>query len=349
MSDTNGSRRTVLARRAAAVAALCLLLPAAPASAADVDTLRLNNGGQLACEIKKLQQGKLSISADPLGKASVHWGEVAGIASPREFEVTLESGDRYYGTLAMTPSAGGLIVTPFLEPPVTLRLIEVTALVPIGSSIWRRMDGNIDVGFSLAQANLETHWTLNGASTYRSRRYRVSSSIASQLTAREDADTTSRNTVSLNGSRLFDGQWFVTALVQLQQNEELALHLRTVGGGGVGKALWHSNHHTVDLFGGLVYTREDFTGEPVNNLAEIAAGGQLDFFTPGKEDFSLTNSVVSYYSAGRARIELQSAWRHEFLSDFYWSLNGVESFDSDPPDAQKKNDYSLSLSIGWKF
>jgi len=58
---------------------------------------------------------------------------------------------------------------------------------------------------------------------------------------------------------------------------------------------------------------------------------------------------VSFYSAGRARIELQSAWRHEFLSDFYWSLNGVESFDSDPPDAQKKNDYSLSVSLGWKF
>ena len=52
----------------------------------------------------------------------------------------------------------------------------------------------------------------------------------------------------------------------------------------------------------------------------------------------------------RTRLELQSAWRHEFLKDFYWSLNGVESFDSDPPDSQtKKNDFSLSLAVGWKF
>jgi len=62
--------------------------------------------------------------------------------------------------------------------------------------------------------------------------------------------------------------------------------------------------------------------------------------------------VVTYYSVTgrtRARVEVQSAWRHEFLNDFYWSLNGIESFDSDPPDNKKKNDFSLSLSIGWSF
>jgi hypothetical protein len=241
------------------------------------------------------------------------------------------------------------VVTSAGAAPVTLPLLEVTGLVPIGTSVWRRMDGSVDVGFSLAQANLETHWTLNGATTYRSRRFRVSSTIASQLTAREDTDKNSRNTLSFNASRLFDNNWFATLLVQLQQNEELELRLRTVGGGGVGKALSQTNHHTISLYGGVVATREDFTGEPITNRAEIAVGGQMDFFTPGTNDFSLTNSVVSFYSAGRARIELQSAWRHEFLSDFYWSLNGVESFDSDPPDAQKKNDYSLSVTLGWKF
>jgi hypothetical protein len=332
-----------------AVVAGCLLWPAAIAAAADVDTVRLKNGDHLTCEVKKLQQGVLSISADPLGKVSIHWGEVAGVASPREFEVTVESGHRYYGSLSVSAAGGELVVTATGATPVTLRLMDVTALVPIGTSLWRRMDGSVDLGFSLAQANLETHWTLNGATTYRSRRFRVSATIASQLTAREDTDQNSRNTLSLNGSRLFDNNWFATVLVQLQQNEELELRLRTVGGGGVGKALSQTNHHTISLYGGVVATREDFTGEPITNRAEIAVGGQMDFFTPGSNDFSLTNSVVSFYSAGRARIELQSAWRHEFLSDFYWSLNGVESFDSDPPDAQKKNDYSLSVSLGWKF
>jgi hypothetical protein len=348
MSGPKGRRRRARASWLLALVAGCLLSPAV-AAAADVDTVRLKNGDRLTCEIKKLEQGLLSISADPLGKVSIHWGEVTGVASPREFEVTLASGDRYYGSLASSVAVGELVVTTAGAAPVTLPLMDVTGMVPIGTTLWRRMDGSVDVGFSLAQANFETHWTLNAATTYRSRRFRLSSTIASQLTARQDTDTNSRNTLSFNGSRLFDNSWFATLLVQLQQNEELELRLRTVGGGGLGKVLSQTNHHTVSLYSGLVATREDFSGEPITNRAELAVGGQVDLFTPGTTDFSLTNSVVSFYSAGRARVELQSAWRHAFLSDFYWSLNGVESFDSDPPDTGKKNDYSLSVSLGWKF
>jgi hypothetical protein len=60
---------------------------------------------------------------------------------------------------------------------------------------------------------------------------------------------------------------------------------------------------------------------------------------------------VTYFTLGRsrARVELQSAWRHEFLKDFYWSLSGFESFDSDPPADQKRNDSGVSFTLGWKF
>jgi Protein of unknown function, DUF481 len=339
-------------RNAIVCAAACLLVSARAVAGPKVDTVLLRNGDRLTCEILKLEQARLSVSTDPLGTVTVHWAEVAGVTSPRDFEVTFESGERYYGVLSGSPAGGDLTVTGLAAPPVTRTLAEVTALVPIGRSLWGRINGNLDVGFSFAQANLETHWTLNGGVVYRSPKYRVSTSIASQLTAREDADRTSRNTVSLNGSRLFDSLWFATVLAQVQQNEELQLDLRTVGGGGFGKMLWQSNHRTIAAYTGVVYTREQFVDQPVSNTAEAALGGELDFFTPGKEDFSLSNSVISYFALtgrSRVRVEVQSAWRHEFLSDFYWSLNGLESFDSDPPDAQKKNDFSLSLSIGWKF
>jgi uncharacterized protein DUF481 len=336
----------------------CVLLVAAwlggPATAwagPKVDTVQLTNGDRLTCEIKKLQQARLSISTDPLDSVSVHWAEVQTLTSPRNFEVTVESGDRYYGSLG-TGAPGELVVSVLGGSALTLRLAEVISLVPIGSSVWSRMDGNVDVGFSFAQANVETHWTLNGGATYRGRLYRLAANLSSQLTARQDADRTSRNTLTLTGTRFLGTEWFATILGQFQQNEELQLDLRTVGGGGFGKVLSQTNHHTIALYSGLVYTHEQFVDQPGGNSAEAAVGGEINFFTPGKDDFQLTNSVVSYYDVtgrGRARIELQSAWRYEFLKDFYWSLNGVESFDSDPPDTEKKNDFSVSLSIGWKF
>jgi hypothetical protein len=326
----------------------CLLRPAAAAAAPKVDVVLLANGDRATCEIKKLQQGELTISTDPFDTVKVHWGQVIGLTSPREFEVTSQVGDRYYGSLRQTAQPGELVVVASGLAIATLKLDEVTSLVPIGGSLWSRMDGNLDVGFSFAQANLETHWTLNAGASYRSRTWLMSSTVASQLTAREDADKTSRNTLSASANRLYD-TWFIAILGQVQQNEELDLDLRTVGGGGLGRVFSQSNHRWISGFAGVVYTRERFTNQPINNLAELALGGEVDFFTPGTNDLRLTNTVVTYYSDGRQRLETQSALRYEFWKDFYWSLNAVESFDSQPPDNGKRNDFSMSLSIGWKF
>ena len=352
MSGSSGTSGGRPLWRCAMLAALWLTWPAQAGAAPKTDTVFLRNGDRLTCEIKRLEQARLSLSTDPLDSVSVHWGEVVAVNSPRVFEVTLASGARYYGGLGSAAGPGEVALSLGGGPVTTLKLVDIISLVPIGSNFWKRVDGSMDVGFSFAQANLETHWTFNAGATYRSSTYRLSSSVASQLTAREDADRTSRTTVSLTGSRLYPNLWLVTLLSQLQQNEELQLDLRTLGGGAVGKILSQTNHRTIALYSGLVYTREQFSEEPVGNAAEIAVGSQIDFFTPHNDNFSLTNSVISYdslSSAGRVRIEAQSAWHHEFLKDFYVSLNGVESFDSDPPETQKKNDFSLSVSIGWKF
>src|SRR5262245_22151389 len=333
---------------------ICLLAwPARALAGPKVDVVTLRNGDRITCEINELQRGVLSVSTDALDKVAIHWGEVVAVTSPRDFEVTLDTGARLHGPVAASTVAETVSVTPAAGASAVVPLMTIAGLVPIGRSLWSRMDGNVDVGFSFAQANLETHWTFNGGAKYRGRTWELSSSIASQLTAREDADQTSRNTVSMFGNRLFEGQWFANVLGQLQQNEELDLDLRTVGGGGVGRYLRRSSHLTFAALGGLVYTRERFVGESTDNSAEVAVGGQLDAYTTRNNDFTLSNSVVSYFAVtgrARTRVELQTAWRHEFLSDFYWSLNVLESFDSSPPSEEaKKNDFSVSLAIGWKF
>jgi len=351
MSGTNSRMLTHSPCLRAWISAAWLLLPTAAHAAPKVDVIQLKNGDRLTCEILKLQQGSLSISTDPLDKVSVHWADVVVLTSPREFEVNTESGDKYYGSLG-TARPGEIIVTAAGGVPVPLRLAEVTSITPIGSSVWSRMDGNLDVGFSFAQANLETRWTFNAGASYRSRKYQFSATGASQLTAREDSDDISRHSVSVIANRLLTDQWFVTGISQVQRNQELNLDLRWVVGGGAGKTLSQSNYRLFTLFGGVVYTSEQFTNEPFSNSAELTTGAELDFFNPGKKGVNWQNSILSYYSlneAGRVRLELESAWRHDFMNDFYWSLNTLESFDSHPPDNNKKNDVTVSVAIGWKF
>ena len=158
--------------------------------------------------------------------------------------------------------------------------------------------------------------------------------------------------VGLSGARSYGNRWYTIGWGQFQQNQELTLDLRALVGAWLGRDLVHTARRLWSAYTGVTYTHEKFSGEPTDQSAEVALGGQLDFFTPGKEDFSITNHVVSYFNVSgrsRIRVELQSAWRHEFLKDFYWSLNGFESFDGDPPPDRKMNDSGVSIALGWKF
>jgi hypothetical protein len=322
-----------------------------PAAAAHLDVLHLKNGDRITCEIKRLDRSLLAINTDPLGKASVHWGDVADLSSPRRFDAQVRSGEHYLGTLLASPP-GSMVLGLDNGATLTVALTDLIRLAPIGASVWSRVDGSVDAGFSFAQANLETHWTVNGTATYRSPRYQLGATVASQLTAREDDDPQSRNSVSLSANRSLANRWYTIAWGQFQQNQELSLNLRAVAGAGAGRDLAHTDHHLWSTYAGLAYTHERFSGEPADESAEAAVGGQLDFFTPGHEDFRITNSIVSYFNVSgrrRVRLEMQSSWRHEFFKDIYWSLNGFESFDGDPPADQKTNDFGVSVTLGWKF
>jgi hypothetical protein len=234
---------------------------------------------------------------------------------------------------------------------VTLSLADIIRLTPIGSTFWTRVDGAVDAGFSFAQANTETHLTTNGSASYRSRLYMFSATYGSNITTREDADRTFRSSLNVTGARFFRDRWYALGWSGVDQNDELSLNVRLLGAGGIGHDVVHTNHRLWSVFTGLAYTHEQFAGQPSDESAEAALGTQLDFFTPNNDDFDITNRIVSYFRLGdaRVRLDLQSSYRHELFSDFYWSLNGFDTFDGDPPEGQKRNDFGVSVTLGYKF
>jgi len=336
-----------------ALAALVVLFacPASAAAGPKIDTVILKNGNRITCEIKRFDRARLTLSTDGMDTVTVHWDHVSQVLSPRTFEVETTSGATYYGALATT-TALELGIQQFDGSVRRLPLGEVIRLTPIGTSFWGRIDGGIDLGFSFSQANLETRWTLNSNATYRGRRYEMKGSLSSQLTRGENTADLSRNTLNLSGSRFIGDRWFTLAILQLQQNEELSLDLRALGGGGIGRYFSQTNSRRISGVLGAVFTRERFSGVSATSSVEGAVGGNFDFFSPKNSDFSFTNSVVSFYKLGspaRSRLELQSAFRYEFYKDVYWSVNAFESFDSRPPADEKGNDAGISIALGWSF
>ena len=342
------------ARRLALIIVLTLgaLFPCAGRvlAAPKVDVVTIEQGNRLVCEIKGLDRGRLTISTDALDTVYVYWDRIEGVTSPRVFEVELQDGQRYYGVLE-TVAPRRLRVGP-AGTGTELDMDAIIRITPIEASFWHRLDGNVDFGFSFNKAELETRWTLNAAVDYRSRNYEGAVTLASQLTAREDADELSRHTLSLTGKRLFGQRWFGVVIGQLQENQELSLDLRSVIGGGAGRYLVQSNSTTLQLYSGVVHTREQFSGEDARNSPEALLGTKWDWFSARNNDLDLSTAAIGYFNVGgtaRTRFELQSAFRVEFLSDFYFSVNGFNSYDSRPPEGGANSDAGISLSLGWKF
>jgi hypothetical protein len=330
---------------------LCLFAgPYQAAAGPKIDILTLKNGDRITVEIKELSRGRLRVKTDALGTVSAYWADVVSMKSPRFFEVESASGVRYYGSLAV--GAPREIVVVGLGTSTSLPLLDVVRLAPIEAGFWSRLDGGISLGFNFAQASQQTQWTLNANAEYRRPRYLAEASLSSQLTALQDANSQTRNVLMLSARRFVGPHWFGLGFGQVQEDESLGLNARSVLGGAGGRFLLQRRQSTISAFGGVAYTRERFSGEPTNSVAELLAGSEWDWFSPGESDTDLSSSVVTFYplsGPARVRIEFNAAFQGKLHKDFNWSLNTYDSFDSSPPPEQKRNDFGISISLGWTF
>jgi hypothetical protein len=335
------------------VVSLLVVVAAAPAvadGAPKTDVIVLNNGDRLTAEIKSLERGRMTLKTDALSTVSVHWGDVISVKSARTFEVEVASGLRYYGSLA-TAAPQYVLVQGQSGTNQTLALLDIVRLSPLEGSFWARLDGSIDLGFNYTEASRQTQWTLNASVQQRRRAFVNKGTVSSQLTHLQDSQQT-RNSLAAQSQRFLRDRWFTAGVGQVQQDGSLGLDYRTVIGGVAGRYVLQNSHTTFAVFSGLGYTHERFSGDQADNSAEALAGIDWQWFSPGDTDTDLSTSVLTYYNItgrARARLELNSSFKREVVKNLYWSLNGFDSFDSSPPGDQKKNDFGVTLSLGWSF
>lgn len=333
------------------VTAVCLAWASeALADHGKIDSLVLDNGNQFTCEVLGLQRGKLSAKIDGMGTVSIEWEHVRRISSPAIFEIELGSGRFLLGSLA-APTDGRLLVHMTTNDEA-VELMDIVRLAPIEAGFWKRLDGSMDFGFSFAQADSLTQWTFNSTIQRRTPKYLNLIVLTSQETIDESENRQSRNSGTYQVQRFLGNRWFFAPAIQLSQNEQLGLIFRSVATGAAGRYLLQSNRTILTVLGGVTYTAEHFSGESTDNRSEAVGGVRWDWFTFGDHETDLTTGLQVYENLGgasRTRFELNTSFRIKFYKDFYWSANVYESFDSSPPEGQKKNDSSVAITLGWTF
>jgi len=334
--------------------ALIMVVSAATAAAHDkTDIVLLKNGDRLTGEIKGVAQEALELATDAAGTIKIEWTHIASITSTFDYEVETTTGERFFGSFAAPDGPGELLIVGEGERQ-TVSLSEVFEILPIGQGFWKRLNGNVNLGFSYTQSNRAVQYSLNAATHYQNRKLLGLGQLNSLFNTQEDVDSTKQQFLALRLTRTLKKVSGVYGVFQLQSNPDQGFNLRSVIGGGYDRFLVHRQNGYFILNAGLVYDREQIVGSPeVDNSAELTMGLQFANFSLDSPSRTITITFDTFTNVTdtprfRAQLNVNLTW--EIFNNINLGISLFDSYDSRPPTVEsEKNDMSLSFSVGYSY
>jgi hypothetical protein len=331
---------------------LVLLGGAARARAAKTDVVVLRNGDHVTCEVKVLQRGQLQVSTDDMGSIGIEWNKVQAVTARGLFEVEDLRGRLFFGSLSPGADPGQLDVVG-LAGTSTLDLLFVVRIQQLKTSFWKRLSGSLDVGFSYTSSSSLTQFNLDGQLTFRRPTFQVQAIASSVLTRQPDVEDTQRASADLGYVRFRGNRQILFGAFSAERNRELGFDLRAAVRGGWGKYLLRRQGDEFLGVVGLSVNREiPVEGENTTNLEAVIGfdWGKYAYSSP-KTNIEVRALVFpSLTTWGRWRLEANASIKRELFSDFYVTLKGYESFDSEPAtEGAVTNDWGVTLGLGYSF
>ena len=312
----------------------------------------LANGDRNTGEIEELDRGRLKFATDDAGTIMFEWDKIATLEAAGQFEVTTSDGRRFLGSLGRSSAQSVLIIT--VTDTITLSMSEVTGIIPIGASVWTRLDGSIDAGFTYTRSSGIAQFNLNSEIVYHRPAFMLQLTTSDTLIRRTDEEKRDdRGSVDFSYVRYIGRQWFWAGTARFESNESLGLSLRSQLGGWVGLRPVNSNRARFEFGGGAVYNNEDGVDtEPRRNI-EGLVGLQTSYYTYDRPRTTIDASV-DYFPGlsdwGRHRLQINAAAKRELWKDFFVALNMYDTFDSRPPSpGANRNDVGVVASVGWSY
>ncbi len=318
---------------------------------AKTDIVVLRNGDRITGEIKELKFGKLKYSTDDAGTIFIEWDNIDQVYSSNNFELVTVSGTKYFGSISFVESRILGVISP--AGSIKLRLFDIATIIPIKSGFWRKIDGNISLGFNftkaseLAQGNAELNLYYN---TYN---LNHKLNFTSLVTVQKDNENAIRQDALYNVTKLLDNKWFWQSGVNWQQNSELGILSRSSIYSQYGRFLLASSRMNLRLNAGMLLNSEtSFENETKGNV-EASFAVSYDFFSYNTPELTISAYYMVFPSLsinGRIRQDMSTEIKWKIVSDFTFSFKVYFNADSKPITAKAaKEDWGLVTSIGYTF
>ncbi len=327
-------------------------IDARPLLAQKTDTVVVRNGDVMTGEIKEYRRGQIKYSTDAASTIYVKWQRINTLQTRKEFDIDLDDGTKYFGSLRLgdEPNQVKIVVDRDTFVVATQSIVRMQR---IKSTVWKRLDGSVDLGLAFTQQNAKTDVNVSGDVSYKMGRNNYKLDLTTSFSRQDSVANISKLNTSFKYMRELPKEWFVLGFVSGEQNSQMSLDIRASGGGGAGRFLVQSNTLLLSTSAGLSYGRERFTDQESDNLFQGFVMADFQLFSMGGLTTTLSNSLVVVpviNQGGRWRITNVTSFKREIITDFYFNVSLNEFFDSQPPtEDTNKNDFSVTTSFGISF
>ncbi len=317
------------------------------------DVVVLKNGDRITGEIRKVLSGDLHIDPPYGGNIFIiEWAQIKTIESKQTFLVEFSGGKRLSGSLRSDPDDPEKIEVAGADETTLLNQTDIISANPFESGFWGRFGGSVDLGTSITKAESTRTGNFRASVTYTTERWGAAVTADSVVNFTKDTEPARRTNVNINTMMLMGQRWFATVGTTFQQSDEQRLKLRSAVSPGMGRFLIRNNRSYLWVAGGAQWANEDFKETTIErkNSAETWAGLEYNAFDMGDLSF-LFRAVASpsVTDLGRIRLDGVGELKWDLLKNFYFNVRLSDTFDSRPPNAGSRNDFTFTSGFGWEL
>lgn len=328
------------------------------------DQIVLKNGDRLTGTIEKSDDKTLIIKTEFAGEVTVQWPAVQEINSTQQLHVNLSGGKTVVGTV--TTSDGNLAIATSNAGTVTEPKASVTQLFgeaeqaayekSLRPGLLEGWKGGANVGFALTRGNSQTKNLALAFTADRKTLHDHLGMYTNSVYATNDAPgaTPSTTANAIQGGLRYDHnltpRLFGYVGADFQTDALQTLDLRSVFGGGLGLHVIQNDRTTLDLLGGVNYTREKYTFLPSRSFAAASVGEELThklgmntlliqklYFFPNLNETGEYRATFNFGTV--TKISKWLGWQNAF-GDIYVT---------NPPAGSKQNDILLTTGLNFSF
>ena len=315
------------------------------------DTIRLINNDMLVGEVKSISTAVLVIETTYSDKDfRIEFDKVKSLSIERKSIIILTNGRRRFGNIK-TDAKGEVEITAEDGSIEHFKLVEIVGLIEVDENFWLRFRGSIDLGLTLAKANKDTQFTVDGEIKYNDEKWMSQLRINVLNSTSENAPKTQRTDANISLTRILPRQWYFLGDFSFLSNTEQALSGRSSPSAGLGKFLASTHKLYLGVTLGFAYTIEEYIDKSLNkNSPELFLYSDFDMFN--YDDIDLSSDVKFYYSLsenGRFRTDFNLTLKYDLPYDFYIKLGLSLNYDNQPAIDGSDLDYVLSSGFGWEF